>query len=107
MILVLKWGARVKNRNQETVCNRSVMKMWAGSINKYMREIRAGFQESLAKKLPGMRTEDTKYLFSPSQLRDISVDLKFTPNCTQKEKKRRRVSAVPYLSSIFTTGIHT
>lgn len=51
-----------------------------------MREIHAGFQESLAKKLPGMRTEDTKYLFSPSQLRDISVDLKFTPNCTQKEK---------------------
>lgn len=63
------------------------MKVWAGYINKYMREIYAGFQESLAKKLPGMRTEDMKYLLSPSQLNDILVGLKFTPNCTQKEEK--------------------
>ena len=48
-MLVLKWDAHVKKRDQETVCNLSVTKMWAGYINKYMREIYAGFQESLAK----------------------------------------------------------
>lgn len=65
-----------------------------------MRKIYAGFQESLAKKLPGMRTEDMKYLLSPSQLNDISVGLKFALNCTQKEEKWRKASHCSFFQSL-------